>query len=133
MDTNVTPPVAPAPTTPPEPSASIPTQATPSLSSSEALQTFAQNLLIEKGAVGFDADLLEGMKQDILDRLEVLTTKVILDALNDADLDTFESMVDQSASPDELQAFAASKIPDLAQRLTEALVRFRTTYLGSAA
>lgn len=95
------------------------------------LEVFAQNLLIEKGAADLDAELVEGMKADIMQRLELLSTQVVLNALNDQDTLAFEKMVDEGATASQLQEFSNAKIPDLQRRLTEALLRFRVTYLGT--
>ncbi|MEI7818619.1 MAG: hypothetical protein WCI47_00715 [bacterium] len=101
--------------------------------SANPLEQYAQNLLIERGAMGIEPELVAGMKADIMDRLELLTTQVMLMALNEADAVEFERMVDNGATAAQLQDFAAAKIPDLSQRITEALIRFRQAYLGSAA
>ncbi len=97
------------------------------------LETFAQNLLIEKGVVDLDAELVAGMKQDILERLEILSTKVMLSSLSEADAAEFERLVDSGSSPAQLQQFASDRIPDLSQRMTDALLRFRSLYLGAGA
>lgn len=100
-------------------------------SAAAPLETFAQNLLIEKGVADLDASLVAGMKQDILERLELLSTKVVLNALTENDAAQFERMVDAGASSEELQKFTDEHVPDLSQRMTEALLRFRLMYLGT--
>ena len=123
----VTPPTQSVPpVTPPADQASVPNSTNP-------LEVFAQNLLIERGALDMDADLVDGLKADLVDRLSLLANQVMIDALNDQDTAEFEKMVDNGASEEQLQAFAESKIPDLPQRLTAALLRFRSTYLGTVA
>lgn len=110
------------------------TQATvPKTSGVAPLEQYANNLLIERGTLELDPGLVEAMKGDLLDRLERLSTQTMLAALTDTDREEFEKMVDAGASPEELQAFASQKVPDLSDRLTEALIRFRQVYLGSAA
>lgn len=123
----VTPPASDAaPVTPQADQASLP-------NGSQPLEVFAQNLLIERGALEMDAELVDGMKADLVDRLSLLANQVMIDALNDQDTAEFEKMVDNGATDEQLQAFAESKIPDLSQRLTAALLRFRSTYLGTVA
>jgi len=117
----------------PAPAPGIPTAPTSSdVPTSDALEVFAQNLLIERGVLDLDAELVTGMKSDIMQRLETLSTQVIIDGLSDADTAEFERMIDAGASQEQLQSFAETKIPDLPKRLTEALLRFRTAYLGSS-
>lgn len=97
------------------------------------LEVFAQNLLIDKGFMDLSPELIADMKADLLQRLELLSTQVMLEALNETDIAEFERLVDSGATPDQLQQYSESKVPDYAQRLTEALLRFRITYLGTAA
>ncbi|MCC7543111.1 hypothetical protein IT415_00135 [bacterium] len=132
MDQNANVP-QPGQTQDPSGAAPVMPQAATDGSTSNALEVFAQNLLIERGVLDLDAELVAGMKADIMQRLEVLSTQVIVQALSDVDTAEFEKMIDNGATQQQLQAFAESKIPDLSKRLTEALLRFRTTYLGVVA
>lgn len=102
-------------------------------STPDPLEAFAQNLLYDKGAAALDPDLVEGMKEDIMQRLSLLSTQVVLEALTDQETAEFEQLVDNKATVEQLQQYANEKIPDLAQRMTEALTRFRLAYLGADA
>lgn len=97
---------------------------------SEALNVFAQNLLVEKGAYKLDADTVAAMKKEILDRLDILVNKVSLSALSDEQLKEFNTLLDKQATTEELQKYISDRVPDLQDRLTEALYRFRLVYLG---
>lgn len=97
---------------------------------SEALNVFAQNLLVEKGAYKLDADTVAAMKKEILERLDILVNKVSLSALSDEQLKEFNTLLDKQATTEELQKYISDRVPDLQDRLTEALYRFRLVYLG---
>lgn len=97
---------------------------------SQALDIFAENLLIEKGAYRLDPETIGGMKKEITERLELLVNKVSLEALSEEDLVGFNKLLDEGADPDKMQAFIAEKVPDIKQRLMDALYRFRLVYLG---
>lgn len=97
---------------------------------SEALNVFAQNLLVEKGAYKLDADTVAAMKKEILERLDILVNKVSLNALSNEQLKEFNALLDKQATTEELQKYISDRVPDLRDRLTEALYRFRLVYLG---
>lgn len=97
---------------------------------SEALNVFAQNLLVEKGAYKLDADTVAAMKKEILERLDILVNKVSLNALSNEQLKEFNTLLDKQATTEELQKYISDRVPDLQDRLTEALYRFRLVYLG---
>jgi hypothetical protein len=97
------------------------------------LEVFAENLLVERGVLELDSEVVDGMKAELMERLELLSTQAMLNGLSDEDLAAFEKLVDAGATPAELQVFAQAKVPDMAQRMSEALHRFRLTYLGTAA
>ena len=98
---------------------------------SQALNIFAENLLVEKGAYRLDAQTAGIMKQEIVERLELLVNKVSLAALNDDQLMSFNKLLEEKATPEQLQKYISDNVPDLKERLTEAFYRFRLTYLGT--
>ena len=93
------------------------------------LEEFAENLLLEKNLTNIDAATLRQMREDLVDRLEKVTDKVVVDNIPEDKLGEFEKMVDDGAKED-VQAFISSNVPDLGPKLTEAYFDFRKLYLG---
>ncbi len=94
------------------------------------LEEFAENLLLEKNLTNIDAATLRQMREDLVDRLEKVTDKVVVDNIPEDKLGEFEKMVDDGAKPEDVQAFISSNVPDLGPKLTEAYFDFRKLYLG---
>lgn len=96
----------------------------------QPLDTFARNLLFEKGITAeAEPEVFDGMKADLVERLERLTTQTMLMGLSEDDLVEFESMVDKGADQESLTQFAESKVPNLQDKLMESYLNFRNIYL----
>jgi hypothetical protein len=94
------------------------------------LEEFAENLLLEKNLTNIDEATLRQMREDLVDRLEKVTDKVVVDNIPEERLAEFEKMVDDGAKPEDVQAFISTNVPDLGPKLTEAYFDFRKLYLG---
>lgn len=95
-----------------------------------SLEQFAENLLLEKDLRNIDEPTLRQMREDLVDRLERVTDRVVVENIPVDKLPEFEKMVDAGAKPAEVQAFVSANVPDLAPKLTEAYFDFRRLYLG---
>jgi len=85
------------------------------------------------------APLAEDLKQQMIDELKPkLTQWITLKAMtaiaqsSPADLKTLQTMIEEQKSPEEIQTFIQSKIPDITPFLTKTLLSFRQTYIGTA-
>jgi len=94
------------------------------------LEEFAENLLLEKNLNNIDEATLRQMREDLVDRLERVTDKVVVDNIAENKLPEFEKMIDSGAKPADVQAFVSANVPNLGPKLTEAYFDFRRLYLG---
>ncbi len=94
------------------------------------IQRFAENLLQEKDLENIDQKTRDIMREELVDRLEKVTNRVLVDNLPEDKLDEFESMIDKSAKPAELQKFISDNVPDIENKLIDAYFDFRRLYLG---
>jgi len=94
------------------------------------IQRFAENLLQEKDLENIDQKTRDIMREELVDRLEKVTNRVLVDNLPEDKLDEFESMIDKSATPAELQKFISDNVPDIENKLIDAYFDFRRLYLG---
>jgi len=94
------------------------------------LEDFAENLLLEKNLTNIDDETIAEMKKDLVDRLEQVTNRTVVDNLPQDKLAEFEKMIDQNTDPSQIQDFIAQNIPNLSEKLTETYFNFRKLYLG---
>ena len=94
------------------------------------LERFAENLLQEKELANIDQETRDVMRADLVDRLEKVTNKVIVDSLPDDKLMELEALVDKKASQEELRDFVGANVPEIEDKLTDAYFDFRRLYLG---
>lgn len=97
---------------------------------SPSMEQFAQNLLDEKDLNSIDDVTKEAMRDDLVDRLEQVTNRVIVDNLPKDKLAEFEKMIDTDAEPDDVQEFVSQNVPKLESKLADAYFDFRRLYLG---
>jgi hypothetical protein len=94
------------------------------------LEEFAENLLLEKDLTNVDETTRLQMREDLVDRLEQVTNRVVVDSIPPEKLFEFEQLIDEGASPAEVQKFVSENVTNLDQKLTEAYFNFRKLYLG---
>ena len=94
------------------------------------IERFAENLLQEKELANVDQQTRDIMRADLVDRLEKVTNRVIVDSLPEEKLTEFESLIGREAVQEELQSFIQANVPELEDKLTDAYFDFRRLYLG---
>lgn len=94
------------------------------------LEEFAENLLMEKDLRNIDEPTLRQMREDLVDRLEQVTNRVVVNNIPEEKLPEFEKMIDEGAKPSDVQDFISNNVKDLGPKLTEAYFDFRRLYLG---
>lgn len=94
------------------------------------LEEFAENLLQEKDLRNIDEPTLRQMREDLVERLELVTDRVVVENIPKEKLPEFEKMIDEGAGPDQIQEFVSNNVSDLGPKLTEAYFDFRRLYLG---
>lgn len=94
------------------------------------LDQFIDKLIEEKGFVDLLPDVKEQLKADISKRLDDFIAARVIATLSNEDLKTFETMLKDGKSQEEIQQFTATHIPDFTEFLTNVLLEFRGVYLG---
>ncbi len=94
------------------------------------IEKFAENLLQEKELENVDRRTRDIMRAELVDRLEKVTNRVLVDAIPEDKLPAFEQLIDKGADPDELRAFVQENVPEIENKLIDAYFDFRRLYLG---
>lgn len=94
------------------------------------LEEFAENLLQEKDLINVDEVTRSQMREDLVERLEQVTDRVVVDNIPPEKLFEFEKLIDKNPKPAEVQKFVSENVPNLEEKLTEAYFNFRKLYLG---
>jgi hypothetical protein len=97
---------------------------------SPSLELFVDTLLEDSGASQrVDADVLQQMRLDLLDRLDDHINAALLSALSEDKAEEFGAKIEQMTG-DEAQQFLQTNIPDMNELLATELLRFRQSYLA---
>jgi hypothetical protein len=107
--------------------------ATSQQSSPQAIE-FVDTLIEQKFAehkTEITNEVREELRKDLFLRLDNFVIARILEALSEKDLFSFEKLVKEGKSREELRQFAAKHIPDFTNFLTDAFLEFRMVYLSS--
>ena len=75
-------------------------------------------------------EIRDELRQDLLLRLDEFIMAKVIAELSDEDLATFENLMKEGKSCEELQKFATEKISDFTDFATDAFLEFRTVYLS---
>jgi hypothetical protein len=99
------------------------------------MDQFIEQLLREQGAPD---DLEPAVRQDLVEDLAARATEFLnrrlIDAMDDTSVEEFSKLLDvEPADPQAIQEFIATHVPDKERVVTEALLEFRSIYLGSKA
>ena len=96
---------------------------------SASIDSFVDRLVDEKGLLGLDDEVLTQVKSDLTSRVEDKINAVILANMPDSKLEEF-SQVLETGTPETIQAFCASTVPNLENIVAQALLSFRDTYVA---
>lgn len=95
-----------------------------------AIDEFIDKLIEDKGFTDLLPDVKDQLKKDISMRLDDFIAARVIAALSDEDLATFEQMLKDGKSKEEIQQFTSSHVTDFTEFLTNVLLEFRGVYLG---
>ena len=102
----------------------------PSLTSAQYVEDFLQALLTEAGMDTVSAEVKEQMLTDLRARLQDRLFGTIVMNLSDGKLSEFRELVDNGGSQDELEKFVDANVPNSAEVFAQAMMTFRSDYLG---
>lgn len=94
------------------------------------IENFADNLLAEKNLTNIDEPTLRQMRDDLVERLEQVINRVVVENIPEEKLPEFEALIDRNANSAEVQEFVDHNVKDMGQKLGEAFFDFRRLYLG---
>lgn len=77
-------------------------------------------------------EVREELRRDIFQRLDEFIMARVIAALSDDDVQQLEQLLQAGKSRQDVQQFAAEKIPDFATFVTDALLEFRSVYLETS-
>lgn len=97
------------------------------------ITVFLEKMLEEGGM----ADVEPGVKQQMLDdlglRLQNAIFVALLERLPEQDLPTFNTLVEEKASQEQIQQFLTARIPNLEEVTAQAMMDFRKMYVTETA
>ncbi len=96
-----------------------------------SLDTFIDQLIEEKGFPDLSDDVRVEIKKDLLERVDSFISAKLIAALSDDDVASFEKLLQEGKSQDELQQFIQAHVQDPTTLVTQALTEFKGVYLGT--
>jgi hypothetical protein len=90
---------------------------------------FLKSLLQEANMSSIDAEIYEGMVQELYLLLDNYLATVMVDHLSPQDLDVFTKMNEENKSKEELALFLNEKMPDHKEIFSKAFSEFKRLYL----
>ncbi|QQG43284.1 MAG: hypothetical protein HYW45_03715 [Candidatus Daviesbacteria bacterium] len=100
------------------------------LNNNQAVSEFVDKLIEEKSFPDLTEEVKAEIKKDILVRLDDFISARIIAKLSDEDVQTFNDLLKENKSPEEVQQFISTHVPDFTNFLTSTLLEFREVYLG---
>lgn len=87
------------------------------------------NALLDETGLSLTDDVREDMVKELYIKLDGLLTARIIDTLPDDKVDAFLDMQEKNSSPDEIQQFVQTNLPNASDLFTAVLTEFRDMYL----
>ncbi len=100
------------------------------METSDALGSFIEGILFEKGADALPQEVQDQMKQDLLERVERRINIAMLAAMPPEEVVNFEKILD-AGSDTAVQAFVARHVPHADEVIAKELVEFKSLYLSA--
>lgn len=97
---------------------------------SEALNLFVSRLIEEKKFDNLDPEIVEQIKNDLLERVEDRINASILGRMPAEKLEDFNELLDKG-NTEKIQLFCRENIQDLDDIIAKELMNFRSIYLTS--
>lgn len=99
------------------------------------MDDFIQQLLQEQGATDtLDAEVRAQLTQQLTSRAYDFINRRLIDAMSDEVVEHFNTLIDnETTTPEQVQQFVATNVPNKDQVVAAALVEFRALYLGDKA
>jgi hypothetical protein len=96
----------------------------------EEIEIFVNKLIEEKQLGETDPDVLNEIKMDLRSRVEDRINTTIINELPDEAVSAFEQLLDAKETDETIQKFVSSHIENLDEKIAQALIAFRSTYLN---
>lgn len=96
----------------------------------ELLEEFVNNLIREKKFPTENPVVLEEIKADLMERVEVFLNAGLLALLPETEMERFDQLL-AGENDEPLQSFMKQHIPNLQDRVADILLDFKAVYLNS--
>ncbi len=93
------------------------------------VEEFVDKLVEDKGFNEQDPEVIEQIKNDLIDRVENRVNAMILSELKPEKITDFEKALD-SGNDEEIQKFIKENIEDIDEKIARELLAFKSIYLG---
>lgn len=94
------------------------------------LREFMETLITDKGLVIGSDDVRAQLVQDMMQRALDLIDREVVASMSNDNVTKLNQMLDSGSPDEDVQAFIASAVPNMAQVTAQTLQRFRSAYLN---
>lgn len=94
------------------------------------IEAFVSKLLEEKGVTGLEPEVIEQLKQDLIERAENIVNAEILNNMPESALEDFNKILDDGSEED-IQKFCSDHIKNLDEVVAGGLIKLKNIYLGN--
>lgn len=108
-------------------------QTNPQITIPKEIRPFLEELIKDANLSSPDADMQEGMIQELYERLDSYLASVIVEKLHPEDIETFIKMNEDKKSREEIQKFLQDKLPNAQDVFAGAFIDFRDLYVKGVA
>ena len=94
------------------------------------LDTFVDNLLLERGVTGLDAPVMAEMRNDLLRRLSARLNAEMVALLPMERIEELDELLSANSEAEVVKTFFITNVPDYQNVFARTLIDFRTSYLS---
>lgn len=99
----------------------------------DIVEQFVDKLMEERKLESQDTDFLTRVRADLVDRLQRRLNAALIEHLPPERLEEFDAMLAANPEDPKIQEFCKQHIPDLDIVMADAMLDFRSSYLGVGA
>lgn len=100
------------------------------MNNNDEVNKYVDQLIDQRGFPDLTPEVREELRKDLLARLDEFIMAKVVSSLTDEQVASFESMLKEGKTGEEVQAFISSNVPDFTNFLTNAMLEFKNVYLG---
>lgn len=104
----------------------------PTLIADESLDVYLEQLLKAANIAAMPEDYKKSYKERLAMEVERRIGIVVMNELDKKDLGEFEKLLEKDVSPEEIQNFISSRVPNLVELVRKALDDFAAEFIAAA-